>query len=61
MYAKTAKKRTFHCHEENNKAFEYLKNRLTNPPLLAFFAFKSPLVVETDSSVIPLGLVLAQN
>ena len=42
-------------------AFESLKKKLTEPPVLAFPDFDSPFVVETDASNVSLGAVLAQK
>ena len=47
--------------EEMTFAFESLKKKLTEPPVLAFPDFDAPFVVETDASNVSLGAVLAQK
>lgn len=42
-------------------AFQFLKRRLTTPPVLAFFEFDRPFIVETSASCLSLVAVLAQK
>ena len=54
----------FQLTEECNKAFESLKNRLTQAPVLAFPCFDrqaGTMILQTDASGVGLGAVLEQK
>ena len=46
---------------ECTKAFETLKEKMTNPPILGYPDFTKPFIVETDASFDGLGAVLSQK
>ena len=46
---------------ECTKAFEILKEKMTNPPILGYPDFTKPFIVETDASFDGLGAVLSQK
>lgn len=47
--------------KEQDDAFAALRDRLTEPPLLAYPDFSKPFLVRTDASTIGLGAVLCQD
>lgn len=46
---------------EKNAAFETLKERLTDSPVLTFPRFEDPFQVETDAFTVVVGAVLSQK
>ena len=46
--------------QESNKAFNILKEKLTNPPLLAFPNQKGLFILDTDASNVGIGCTLSQ-
>ena len=54
-------KKEFVWGEEQQKAFEYLRRALINPPLLAHPDPEKPFVLETDACLTGLGAVLLQE
>ena len=46
--------------EEHEEAFQLLKMRLLQAPILSFPNFSYPLVIDTDASETALGAVLSQ-
>ncbi len=46
--------------DEQQKAFETLKVRLTSPPILTYPNYSMPFILHTDASMIGLGAVLYQ-
>lgn len=61
LQAATSKNKKFEWDEEKNEAFEFLKDVLMTPPVLAFPDIASPLVVETDALAFSVGAVLEQK
>ena len=57
----TRKKVDFIWTKECQEAFETLKNRLSNPPVLAYPNFDLPFTITTDASKIACGAVLSQK
>ena len=56
-----AKKTPFVWTEAQHTAFETLKERLTNPPVLAYADYRFPFKLHTDASTTGLGAVLYQH
>ena len=56
-----AKKIPFVWTESQQTAFETLKEKLTNPPVLAFANYCLPFQLHTDASTTGLGVVLYQH
>ena len=56
-----AKKTPFVRTEAQHTAFETLKERLTNPPVLAYADYRLPFKLHTDASTTGLGAVLYQH
>ena len=57
----TAKKSPFEWTDSQQKAFETLKEKLTNPPVLAYADYRCRFKLHTDASSSGLGAVLYQN
>ncbi len=51
----------FKWSEECQQAFEYLKDKLMNPPILQYPDFNKPFTVTTDASMTALSAILSQN
>ena len=60
LYALTSKAVKFTWNEEHEEAFQLLKMRLLQAPILSFPNFSYPFVINTDSSETALGAVLSQ-
>lgn len=60
LYNLEKKGTVFHWTKQCQEAFDTLKHRLTNPPILAYPRFDSPFIVDTDASDTGLGAVLSQ-
>ena len=60
LYRLTSKGVKFTWEEENEDAFQLLKARLLQAPILAFPNFRHPFVIDTDASETALGAVLSQ-
>ena len=59
---KPSKKRTqFKWENPQQKAFDAIKEKLSNPPVLAFADYKLPFKLHTDASISGLGAVLYQQ
>ena len=58
---KTKNNCKFEWCEKTQNAFELLKSRLLNPPILRCPDFKCPFILQTDASNYGLGVVLAQE
>lgn len=56
----TRKKSVFVWTQQCQKSFETLKNKLTNPPVLAYPDFSKPFILTTDASGFACGAVLSQ-
>ena len=54
-------KYTFQWTEKQENAFTKLKNRLTQPPILAYPYFGQPFILQTDWSMEAIGSILAQK
>ena len=54
------KETVFHWTRQSQEAFDTLKHRLTNPPILAYPRFDLPFIVDRDASDTGLGAVLSQ-
>jgi hypothetical protein len=50
----------FHWSDECEKAFEFLKNALTNPPVLILPDFSNPFKITIDASISHLGFQISQ-
>ena len=50
----------FTWNEEQDEAFQLLKMRLLQAPILSFLNFSYPFVIDTDASETALGAVLSQ-
>ena len=61
LFALTRKDVTFKWSEICEKAFQQLKMLLTTGPLLIFPNFDKEFILETDTSILGLGAVLAQQ
>ena len=61
LHALTKKNMPFLWTIECETAFNALKGLLTNTPVLAFPDFAKPFILETDTSGVGLGAVLAQT
>ena len=57
----TVKKVPFIWEESQQKAFDTLKEKLTNPPILAYADYHLPFKLHTDASSTGLGAVLYQH
>ena len=60
LYGLTSKAVKFTWKEEHEEAFQLLKMRLLQAPILSFPNFSYPLVIDTDASETALGAVLSQ-
>ena len=60
LYALTSKAVKFTWNEEHEEAFQLLKMRLLQAPILSFPNFSYPFVIDTDASETALGAVLSQ-
>ena len=60
LHALTKKNARFQWNEECQTAFDHLKQRLINAPVLAYPSFDREFLLETDASVQGLGAVLSQ-
>ena len=60
LHSLTCKEIPFHWGEDQGRAFEALKGRMTTAPVLAYPNFEMEFVMETDASVLGLGAVLSQ-
>ena len=60
LYRLTSKGVKFTWEEEHEDAFQLLKTRLLQAPILAFPNFRHPFVIDTDASETALGAVLSQ-
>ena len=60
LYALTSKAVKFTWNEEHKEAFQLLKMRLVQAPILSFPNFCYPFVLDTDASETALGAVLSQ-
>jgi len=58
---KSSKKTPFVWEAEQQKAFDNIKDKLTQPPILAYANYQLPFVVHTDASGTGLGAVLYQQ
>ena len=61
LHSLTSKKVDFVWTEEAHDAFEKLKSKMCNSPVLAYPDFTKPFIVETDASSVALGAVLSQK
>jgi hypothetical protein len=57
----TKKDTPFNWTYECQQAFEELKNRLLNAPILAHFCYRKPIRIETDASARVIAGVLSQQ
>ena len=57
----TEKKQKFVWTEDCQAAFETLKSKLTQAPILSFPNFDEPFILDTDASNTAIGAVLSQN
>ena len=55
------KKSVFEWKESQQKAFDILKDKLINAPILAYADYSLPFVLHTDASITGLGAVLYQH
>ena len=55
------KENSFEWKEEQQKAFEELKNRLISAPILSYPDFEKPFIIMTNASILELGTILAQK
>ena len=60
LYALTSKAVKFTWSEEHEEAFQLLKMRLLQAPILSIPNFSYPFVIDTDASETALGAVLSQ-
>ena len=60
LYRLTSKGVKFTWEKEHEDAFQLLKTRLLQAPILAFPKFRHPFVIDTDASETALGAVLSQ-
>ena len=60
LYRFTSKGVKFTWEEKHEAAFQLLKTRLLEAPILAFPNFRHPFVIDTDTSETALGAVLSQ-
>ena len=60
LYRLTSKGVKFTWEEEHEDAFQLLKTRLLQAPILAFPNFRHPFLIDTDASETALGAVLSQ-
>ena len=56
----TQKENVWHWDAEQQSAFELLKRKLIEPPILAYPRFDTPFTLTTDSSSFSIGAVLSQ-
>ena len=61
LHSLTRKDVPFRWTEDCQQAFETLKKKLTEAPVLAYPSFQKPFVVETDASHQGLGAILSQE
>ena len=61
LHKLTRKNSDFHWSEECNVAFESLKGKLIEAPVLVYPSFTEPFILETDASIQGLGAVLSQK
>ena len=59
LYRLTSKGVKFTWEKEHEDAFQLLKTRLLQAPILAFSSFRHPFVIDTDASETALGAVLS--
>ena len=55
------KKANYHWEKEQHRAFRWIKEALTNAPILKYPNFSKPFVLHTDASKFALGAVLEQD
>ena len=60
LYLLTSKGLKFTWTEEHDQAFQTLKKKLLEAPILAFPNFELPFIIDTDASETALGAVLSQ-
>ena len=60
LYALTSKAVKLTWNEEHEEAFQLLKMRLLQAPILSFSKFSYSFVIDTDASETALGAVLSQ-
>ena len=60
LHALTQKGAVFDWDDNSKKAFDSLKQRLTETPVLVYLRFNRNFILETDASGIGLGAVLSQ-
>ena len=61
LYELLRKQVKWHWNNEQQKAFEHLKQLLTSEPILAIFDPKKPCKLYTDACAISVGAILAQK
>ena len=61
LHSLTQKGTHFEWTAECDEAFKSLKERLATPPVLAFPSFDDDFTLETDASVLGLGVILSQT
>ena len=61
LYQLLRKNVVFSWQETQQQAFQYLKNKLTSAPVLAYPDFDREFIVHTDASTVGLGAVLSQK
>ena len=60
LYRLNSKGVKFTWEKEHENAFQFLKKRLLQAPILVFPNFRQPFVIDTDASETALGAVLSQ-
>lgn len=61
LQAATSGKKPLKWTPQLNIAYTKLKEKRTDPPVLAYLNFECPIIVETDASSVAVGAVLAQK
>ena len=61
LYQLLRKNVVFSWQEPQQQAFQYLKNKLTSAPVLAYPDFDREFIVHTDAFTVGLGAVLSQK
>ena len=57
----TRKDENFHWTEDQEVAFQFLRDALTEPPVLAYPDYDKPYILETDASAYAAGYILSQK